>query len=132
MFLPSSIVFVLAFIFYIGAITIHLFIIKKTIPFNYVNGGRSDSYEHQLKQSKMSILILAIGLLYVILGLLVPTLRKTIVFMVISFMLTFLWFVGTVMQLIGTKFERYYVSWLNLFGTVAHLELALTYFSQDE
>jgi len=132
MFLPEILIFLLAILFYMGGVLIHIFTITKVIPFNYINGGRSESYEVQAKQSKISIFILLIGALYVLLGMLFPSFKKSIAFMVLAFILALLWLLGTIMQLIGTKFERYYLSWVNLIGVLSHVELALIYFSGDE
>lgn len=128
MFLSLDLSFSLAIVFYVCAILIHFLVIRKKIPFQFVNGGRSTSYEAQARQSKASVIILCIGLVYIILGITLPTLRKTILYMILSLLLGLLWLFGTVMQLLGTKFERYYLSWLNLIGTVAHINLALIYF----
>ena len=132
MFLPEVMIFVLAFLFYIGGIGIHILTIRKIIPYTLINGGRSESYDAQAKQSYISIVVLMIGLIYVFCGLLFPSFKRSVFFMVISFILALLWLLGTVMQLLGTKFERYFVSWLNIIAVLSHIELTLIYFNNGE
>jgi hypothetical protein len=131
MFLEENVIFILAFLFYIGAILIHVFVITKVIPFNLINGGRSKSYEVQAKQSIMSIVILGLGIIYVLIGLIIPEFRRSIFFMILSLVLALFWLLGTIMQLLGTKFERYYISWINALGVLSHIQLALIYFSEQ-
>jgi hypothetical protein len=131
MFLQENVIFILAYLFYIGAILVHVFVISKVLPYHLINGGRSASYEVQVKQSIMSIVILGLGIVYVSIGFLIPQFKRSIVFMILSFILALFWLLGTVMQLLGTKFERYYISWINLVGVISHVLLALIYFSED-
>lgn len=131
MFIPDNMIFGLALVFYIGAAVIHVLTINRVIPFNYINGGRSESYEAQVKLSQVSLIILIFGFMYIVFGMFFPVFKRSIVFMIISFLLAILWLFGTIMQLIGTKFERYFVSWLNLMGVISHIELALIFFSVE-
>ena len=131
MFIPELLIFVLAFLFYTGGILVHVMTISKVIPFNQINGGRSENYEAQSKISKASIAILLIGILYVLCGLIFPSFKRSVIFMIFSFILSFLWLIGTIMQLLGTKFERYYLSWLNIIGVVSHVGLAIIYFTDS-
>lgn len=51
-------------IFYSLTILIHLLIISKSIPFTWVNGGRSESFAEQLPISVISIVISIIGVVF--------------------------------------------------------------------
>ncbi|MEE4662261.1 MAG: hypothetical protein V2J89_17460 [Halieaceae bacterium] len=128
MFLATNIAFVLAFIFYILSILIHVLVIKKVIPYHYVNGGRSTSYEEQKDVSVKSIAVLLVLFLFVIIGLVFPSTKESFLYMIIGFTLTAFFMFGTIMQLLGSPFERYLVSIINLLGVLAHLGLALHYF----
>lgn len=129
MTIPIPIISSLAVVFYVGAITLHVLTIVKVVPHQWINGGRSPSYEDQAKQSKTSIIVLIVGLLFVLAGILFPAFRTTLVHVIVVSMFTLMWSFGTVMQLLGTPFERYGVVWLNLIGAVSHVLLVLLYFN---
>mgnify|MGYP001545650864 CR=1 FL=1 len=118
----------LAIVFYAGAILIHILTIRKIIPYDLVNGGRSKSYEYQKKQSASSIVILFVALLFVLFSVIYPEFKKSIIYVILAFTLTAMWFLGTILQFMGTAFERLYLSWLNIAGFISHLGLALLHF----
>ena len=126
--IPVQITYSLAFFFYIASFLVHVLVLNKKISYTLVNGGRSRSYTDQQKQSKASILIIAIMFIYILSTMLIPSSRSTIVFLVIISILVLFWVLGTVMQLLGTKFEKRVVVWINLIGLLSHVLLLITYF----
>lgn len=126
--IPIEITYSLAFIFYISVFLIHVLVLNGKISFKLVNGGRSKSFKEQQKQSQVSILIVVIFFLYVLSTMLFPSFRGTIVFLVITSLLVLLWLLGTLMQLLGTKFEKRVVVWINLIGLCSHILLLISYF----
>ena len=117
-----------AFLFYIASLLIHVLVLYKKISFKLVNGGRSKDFKEQQKQSQVSILIIVVMSIYILSTLLFPSFRGTIVFLVFTSLLVLFWLLGTVMQLLGTQFEKRVVVWINLIGLVSHVLLLITYF----
>lgn len=55
---------IIGFIFYSLTILIQFLIISKSIPFTWVNGGRSESFTEQLPISVINIVISIIGVVF--------------------------------------------------------------------
>lgn len=123
------ITYVMGYSFYILSIAVHILVIYKLLPFNWINGGRSESFEKQKQVSVSSSFILLVGLALILLSQLIPSIRTTLFFSILFFVLTALWTFSLVLQLLGTKFERYGMSVIVLMGILSHLSLALLYFS---
>jgi hypothetical protein len=126
--IPIQVTYSFAFLFYISVFLIHVLVLNQKISFKLVNGGRSKNFKEQQKQSQASILIVVVIFLYVLSTMLFPSIRGTIVFLVITSLLVLLWLLGTVMQLLGTKFEKRIVVWINLVGLFSHVLLLISYF----
>jgi hypothetical protein len=116
---------ILAILFYILVVLVHVLIIKKVIPHTLISGGRIASFEKQAKISRSSIFIALLGLFFVLLGYLSPSIRKTLIYSILAFILSAFWIFSLVMQLLGTKFERYVMSMVVLLGVLSHVSLAL-------
>ena len=129
MFLPVPVIYGLVFICYVASVYIHYLVQKKRIPFTSINGGRSKTFEEQVKVSKQSIFILGVLCIYVIATLIFPEFRKSLVFLIATSLLILFWLFGTVLQILGTKFEKRVVVWINLLGVISHILLMLNYFS---
>lgn len=112
-------------IFYSLAIMVQTLVITKVIPYNWVNGGFSESYDAQLALSINSIVLLVVMfVLTLIAGKVIKTkLKKTIT--IICWIMSAYWLIGLIMQLIGTPFERFVISWTILLGLVSSLRLAI-------
>ena len=122
----------LGFVYYGIVILTHVLILIKFIPYGWVNGGRSASFEAQTQLSYASMVIALIGLLYLFLTLKIKALRYHIVFRVFTWMVTAYWLLGFFMQLLGTPFERYLLSIVVLFGVWIHARIALVKKPTDE
>jgi hypothetical protein len=126
--IPIQITYSFAFLFYISTILIHVLVLNRKISFKLVNGGRSKNFKEQQKQSQASILIVVVIFLYVFSTMLFPSFRGTIVFLIITSLLVILWLLGTILQLLGTKFEKRVLVWINLLGLLSHILLLISYF----
>ena len=110
-------------IFYISALSVQLLVVLKVIPYNWVNGGMSESYESQLVQSLMSLVI--ISALFVFVWKLARQNGKVKKWKLRAlYIITILWLLGLFMQIAGTEFERYFLSLSLLLGVVSHGILA--------
>lgn len=110
-------------LFYISALSVQLLVVLKVIPYNWVNGGMSESYESQLVQSLMSLVI--ISALFVFVWNLARQNGKVKKWKLRAlYIITILWLLGFFMQIAGTEFERYFLSLSLLLGVVSHGILA--------
>lgn len=113
---------VLAMIYYFLVILIHVLILTKIISFTWVNGGRSATYETQARLSVSSMAIAAIGIVIISVTPSLVDFMMGWIGVIIFGALSIFWLLGYVMQLLGTRFERYLLSFVLLFGFYAHLE----------
>ena len=116
-------------VFYICALLAQTLTILKVIPYKWVNGGMSTSYRAQAMQSAVSIIIFSVIYLFALRPLLGPGKvltknRRLSLYFLIAF-----WSLGFILQIIGTNFERYFLSLLLLYGLVVHAKL-LKYFQE--
>lgn len=112
--------------FYAMCVFVQAMVIVKIIPYTWVNGGMSASYQAQAAQSVISIVI--IGLLWLFCqNMMNPKTAVKKWQMYVLYAFTVFWTIGLVMQLLGTSFERYVMAPLLLFGIVLHLFLIKTF-----
>lgn len=116
---------ILAILFYVVVVFVHLLILRRVIPHTHISGGRIKSFEKQARISTSSIGIALLGLVFVLLGYFLPSIRQTLVYVILAFLLSAFWTLSLVMQLLGTKFERYVMSMVVLLGVLSHVSLAL-------
>jgi hypothetical protein len=119
---------VLGYLFYGLTIGIHVLVIAKIVTYSLVNGGRSKSYDVQKRLSFISTAIAVIGILFLAVNHLVPTLHETRLYGIIAFVLAAYWGLGYVLQLLGTKLEKWVISWVLILGIASHLILGLLAF----
>lgn len=108
--------------FYIATMATHALVIGKIIPYQWVNGGMSTSYQAQAIQSSISLVVIAL------LALFIWNMRNQRTKLSIwqnrfLYVITGLWIIGFMLQLLGTPFERYILSVVMLIGIVGHLRL---------
>jgi hypothetical protein len=101
----------------------------KKISYKKINGGRSTSFEDQYKTSFASIVILLIGVILLVVIQLVPDLTHSLFGVITMGVLTIYWILGFIMQLLGTSFEKRWMTGVLALGIFAHLMLFLDYFS---
>jgi len=111
--------------FYTLTILIHVLIITGIIPFTWVNGGRSESFAHQLPISILNIIISIIGGLFTLIaGGNIPCKYKRQITVVCWFFVAF-WSFGFIQQLLGTPFEKMVCSLILLLGVISNLRMAI-------
>lgn len=116
---------IMALCFYSIAILIHVLVISSIIPYIWINGGRSESLSAQIPISVISIIILIFGVLFTLTAGGVIPFKFNRSLTVISWFFVILWSIGLVQQLLGTNFERYFISFTMLLGIISNLRLAL-------
>jgi len=111
-------------IFYSLTILIHFLIISKSIPFTWVNGGRSESFTEQLPISVINIIISLIGVVFtLIVRIKLYKYKRGIT--VICWFFVVLWSFGFIQQLFGTPFEKLVCSLVLLIGVISNLRMAI-------
>lgn len=112
-------------IFYSLTILIHFLIISKSIPFTWVNGGRSESFAEQLPISVINIVISIIGVVFtLIVGRIKLYKYKRGITVICWFFVVLLSF-GFIQQLFGTPFEKMVCSLVLLIGVISNLRMAI-------
>ncbi|WP_366163083.1 hypothetical protein ABXS71_08615 [Bacillus infantis] len=112
-------------IFYTLAILIHFLIISQSIPFTWVNGGRSESFAEQLPISVINIVISIIGLVFTFIVGRTKLYKYKIGMTVICWFFVVLWSFGFIQQLFGTPFEKMVCSLVLLLGVISNLRMAI-------
>lgn len=112
-------------IFYSLTILIHFLIISKSIPFTWVNGGRSESFAKQLPITVMNIVISIIGVVFTLIVGRIKQYKYKRGITVICWFFVVLWSFGFIQQLFGTPFEKIVCSLVLLIGVISHLRMAI-------
>ncbi|MBM7620246.1 putative integral membrane protein [Bacillus tianshenii] len=112
-------------IFYSLTILIHFLIISKSIPFTWVNGGRSESFAEQLPISVISIVISIIGVVFTLIVGRIKLYKYKRGITEICWFLVVLWSFGFIQQLFGTPFEKMVCSLVVLIGVISNLRMAI-------
>jgi hypothetical protein len=112
-------------IFYSMTILIHFLIISKSIPFTWVNGGRSESFAEQLPISVINIVISIIGVVFTLIVGRTERFKYKRGITVICWFFVVLWSFGFIQQLFGTPFEKMVCSLVLLIGVISNLRMAI-------
>ena len=112
-------------IFYSLTILIHFLIISKSIPFTWVNGGRSESFAEQLPISVVNIVISIIGVVFTLIVGRIKLFKYKRGITVICWFFVVLWSFGFIQQLFGTPFEKMVCSLVLLIGVISNLRMAI-------
>ena len=112
-------------IFYSLTILIHFLIISKSIPFTWVNGGRSESFAEQLPISVVNIVISIIGVVFTLIVGRIKLYKYKRGITVICWFFVVLWSFGFIQQLFGTPFEKMVCSVVLLIGVISNLRMAI-------
>ena len=110
--------------YYLTTILVHVLVLAKVIPYNWINGGLSANYEAQTLQSIVSIVLLSSMLLFAL------NVLRTISTMQawkrrLFYVLTAFTVVSLVMQLLGTNFERLVLAPVVLAGLILHIQVVV-------
>ena len=112
-------------IFYSLTILIHFLIISKSIPFTWVNGGRSESFAEQLPISVINVVISIIGVVFTLIVGRIKLYKYKRGITVICWFFVVLWSFGFIQQLFGTPFEKMVCSLVLLLGIISNLRMAI-------
>ncbi|QCR31925.1 hypothetical protein [Lysinibacillus sp. SGAir0095] len=112
-------------IFYFLTIFIHFLIISKSIPYTWVNGGRSESFAEQLPISVINIVISIIGVVFTLIVGRIKLYKYKRGITVICWFFVVLWSFGFIQQLFGTPFEKMVCSLVLLIGVISNLRMAI-------
>ncbi|WP_394578427.1 hypothetical protein [Cytobacillus firmus] len=112
-------------IFYSLTILIHFLIICKSIPFTWVNGGRSESFAEQLPISVINIVISIIGVVFTLIVGRIKLYKYKRGITVICRFFVVLWSFGFIQQFFGTPFEKMVCSLVLLLGVISNLRMAI-------
>ncbi|MEW9109665.1 MAG: hypothetical protein AB2374_09965 [Cytobacillus gottheilii] len=112
-------------IFYSLTILIHFLIISRSIPFTWVNGGRSESFVEQLPISVINFVISIIGVVFTLIVGRIKLYKYNSGITVICWFFVVLWSFGFIQQLFGTPFEKMVCSIVLLLGVISHLRMAV-------
>ncbi|WP_026560641.1 hypothetical protein [Bacillus sp. J37] len=112
-------------IFYSLTILIHLLIISKSIPFIWVNGGRSESFAEQLPISVINLVISMIGVVFTLIVGRIKLYKYKRGITVLCWFFVVLWSFGFIQQLFGTPFEKIVCSLVLLIGVISNLRMAI-------
>lgn len=109
-------------VFYASAAVAHVLVIAKIIPYSWVNGGMSDSYQEQMIQSVSSLVVLGLLFLFVR-HMSKPKVQVKFWQRLALKLITAFWVIGFMLQLLGTPFERYVLSITLAIGVIGHAQL---------
>ena len=112
-------------IFYSLTIFIHILIISKSIPFTWVNGGRSESFAEQLPITVINIVISIIGVVFTLTVGRIKRYKYKRGITIICWFFVALWSFGFIQQLLGTPFEKIVCSLVLLIGVISNLRMAI-------
>ncbi len=108
-------------------IIVHLLVLIKVLPYEWVNGGRSLSYQEASITSATSIFVLiVIGLISLIASgnINVKLSRMSVLAVQVASWIFVVYFALTcIMQFLGTPFEKYFMSIVCLLLTIAAFEI---------
>ena len=111
--------------FYSLTILIHLLILSKSIPFTWVNGGRSESFAEQLPITVINIVVSIIGLVFTLIVGRIKLYKYQRGITVICWSFVVLWSFAFIQQLFGTPFEKMVCSLVLLIGVISNLRMAI-------
>lgn len=107
----------------------HSLVILQVIPYTWINGGRSVSYELQKKQSMSGIIVLLMTIPFLLIASNIITIPiggiGASIINIMLWTLVILLIISFVMQLLGTAFERYVMSILVFILLVCVLRIAI-------
>lgn len=107
----------------------HALVILKVIPYTWINGGRSTSYEDQKKQSMVGMIVLIITIPFLLISSSIITINMNniwcIIISAVLWILVLMLIISIIMQFLGTNFERYVMSIVAFTLLVCVLRIAL-------
>lgn len=109
-------------LFYLSTIIVHLLILIRVIPLEWISGGRITSFDEQFQVSIINLFFCVIGLLFIQWA---SHSRDSNSVRLVASILSFVWAMSLLLQLLGTPFEIFVMSFLVLSGLLSHLRLSI-------
>ena len=107
-------------------ITIHTLVILKVMPFTWINGGRSGTFEIAKQTSTISIIILIAGIFISLWACgIIRYLKFTRVLTAILWISFAYNCIGIILQFLGTPFENLFTSILCIINAIVTYRLAI-------
>lgn len=110
-------------------IILHILVLNKVVPYQWVNGGRTESFEMAKQISSSSMMILVVNLFITLIAAqIIPIKLNRICSILLSIFLIGTLpfsFVGIIQQCLGTLFEKCTMSIVTLIGFLADVRVAV-------
>lgn len=107
-------------------IMIHTLVLLKVMPFIWINGGRSATFEIAKQTSMISIIILLVSIFISLWACGIIHFKKFKKLLSAILWISFAYAcIGTVLQFLGTPFERFFTSILCIINVVVTFRLAI-------
>jgi predicted neutral ceramidase superfamily lipid hydrolase len=113
----------------IFAISVHIFVMSHVMPYTWINGGRSISYQAASKTSLSSIITIFISILITLIASKIIPLRLNKFWTIV--LIIWLWLgipldiIGIAQQFLGTIFEKSCMSIVTIIGFMMDFRIAL-------
>lgn len=111
------------------AVAIHILVLLRVLPYAWINGGRSVSYQAAFQTSLSSIIIILIGIPIILIASRIIPLRLnrfwTIILIIWLFLGIPLDAVGIIQQFLGTMFEKSCMSIITIIGFIMDFRIAV-------
>ena len=115
---------IMTVVYYFLVISLHVLILGRIIPFSWVNGGRSQSFEAQIPISVTNIVIaVTCFVLMLIACRIIPNPWKWP--RIPAWILTVYWVFGLAQKFLGTAFEKTVCAAILLLGVFSHFRIAV-------
>lgn len=111
------------------AVAIHILVLLRVLPYAWINGGRSVSYQAAFQTSLSSIIIILIGIPIILIASRIIPLRLNRFWTII--LIIWLWIsipldaVGIIQQFLGTMFEKSCMSIITIIGFMMDFRIAV-------
>jgi hypothetical protein len=110
-------------------IIVHLLVIIKILPYEWVNGGRTLSYNDAFNTAFVSIIILLIISLFIFISSTIVQVKLSkvlkIIMKIISWILVLYFGFSFVLQFLGTKFEIFFMSIVCFISLLSAVRIAI-------
>lgn len=114
-----------ALVYYVATLLVHLLVIAHVLPYNWINGGQSTSYDMQVNVSLVSMTALLVLGALTYLTTPFSKVPKGVWTRIVLWVIVIFWTLSFVLQILGTPFEKLVMAPLVLMGIIATLRLAL-------
>jgi len=109
-------------------ILLHILVLADILPYQWINGGRTESLSQAYQTAALSIVIIVVMKLITLFGARILPMRRNktaaVILRAALIAIACFSFIGVIQQLLGTIFEKCILSVVNLIGFVADVRIA--------